>query len=139
MLVRESISFERGLDPKAALGIGNDFNTLSAGAILKTKRFFGSTISTGVIGGYNSSAIKFNNLNCYLLITRISYDINKKKSFKWIKFFELEDANLKKEILKKEGESAVMGSTWGWYRKGFFSMLTKKRFDYRFEIIEKGF
>jgi len=139
MLVRESLyEFERGIDPKAALGIGNDFNTLSAGAILEIKKYFGSSKSTGIIGGYSSSANKFLK-NTYLLIIEITSDMNNKKSFSWIKFYRLEDAKLKKEILKSKGKKEVHSDTWYNYKKGFFSMLTKKRFDYRFEIIEKGF
>jgi hypothetical protein len=138
MLVRESISFQRGADPKSILGIGNDFNTLSPGAILRTKRFFGVSKSTGTIGGYNSSSIKFKK-DSYLLVIRISYDAYNKKSFHWIKFFELEDAEIKRELLKNEGIQKVMSDTWWGYKRGFFSMLSKVRFDYRFEIIEKGF
>lgn len=35
MIVRESISFERGKDPKKAMGIGNAFENLDYGSIIQ--------------------------------------------------------------------------------------------------------
>ena len=137
MLVRESISFQRGIDPKSVLGIGNDFNTLSPGAILRIKRFFGSSISTGIIGGYNSSANRFQK-NSYLLVTKIRSEKNKKIIF-WVKIGDLEDAKAKREIFRKGGIETLGSMIYFGYKKGFFDMLSKVRFDYRFEIIEKGF
>lgn len=124
--------FERGGNPLERLDIGGfSFDTLRPGAILKAKRFFGVT-KTGTLGGI-SRAIRINRDN-YLLVILIENENPNTKTIHWQKFFKLEDAKEQKQRLKnKEGLS-----TWG-ITKGFLHDITKRKFDYRLEVIESGF
>jgi hypothetical protein len=130
-------SFTRDGTPMEKLGLGGFyFNTLKPGAILKTKRFFGVSISTGIISGYTSSAIKFSK-DTYILVIDIRDGIKPgTKNISWAKFQKLEWAHEQKEKLREGGKKAV---SWYGTTKGFFHDLTKRRFDYRLEVIDPGF
>ena len=143
----ESISFERGIDPKAMLGIGNDFNTLSKGAILKPKR-------SGIALTQNRSGQFTNWLNgwklypnSYLLVLSISnYSTGGK--YKRISFSraygEYTEIGLSVQKTKSAWESVKelknilisSGDFRSWSTNNM--IVSEKMFNSRFEIIEKG-
>jgi hypothetical protein len=134
-LVSENINFQRGRNPLGSMDLGGfSFDTLRPGAILKTKRYFGVSKSTGTIGGYNSSAIRISK-DQYLLVTEVRDQGGGKKNISWRKYHDLERAMDEREILKW----AQTSMAWYGITKGFFDQLTKRRFDYRMEIVEPGF
>ncbi len=129
-------SFERGGNPIEQMGLGGlSFDTLKPGAILIAKRYFGVSISTGRIGGFHSSAIRVSKNN-YFLITEIREGFNPgTKNIRWSKFHKFDWVKEEKELFGNGGKAGL--SVYGY--KGFFHDLTKRRFDYRLEVIEIGF
>ena len=126
------VGFKRGGNPLERLDIGGfSFDTLKPGAILKTKRWFGVSRSTGIIRGYTSSAIQFRK-DTYLLVTRIESG-NGKKTINWCRYVRLDWVEEARELLKG-GKKGAYGVT-----NGHFNGLTKIRFDYRMEVIKPGF
>lgn len=124
-------NFTRGEDPMKSMGLGDfSFNTLKNGAIIRSTKWFGISESSGKFGGYHSSKISVN-ANSYFLI----YDIIRiadKMKFKFLKTSE-RDVRIAREEMKEGKRPWAL-----WATKGFINLLTKRRFDYRFEIIEPG-
>jgi len=137
LLVEEVINFKRGENPLSSMGLGGfSFETLQPGAIIQSKRYFGVTEKTGNITGYHSGKIKIGNGN-YLLITEARKTNNPEtKNLYFHRYIDLETAKKEKEKLKEGGTRAL--SWWG-IPRGFFSSMTKSKFNYRFDIIEPGF
>jgi len=135
-LVSENINFQRGRNPLGTMDLGGfSFETLRPGAILRAKRFFGVSKSTGNIGGYHSSAISIRP-DSYFLVTEVRIQEGGKRNISWSRYHDLEKAREQKEIFQNDGKKSMQ---WYGITKGFFDELTKRRFDYRFEIIEAGF
>jgi len=132
--VNENISFERGGNPLSRMGLGGfSFDTLQRGAILEVTKYFGVTQSSGQITGYHSGKISMRKGNL-LLVTNVGVPYNNN-----VKTFHF-TGGLEKEIYKaretmREGEIPFI--LWG--SKGFIEGISKRRFDYRFKIIESGF
>jgi len=144
--LKESLSFQRGIDPKAALGIGNDFHTLSRGAIFEPKIL-------GIAVTQNRSGQFTNWLNgwklypgSYLLVVDVSnYSTDGKyKKIKFIRAYGEYTLSSNNHTTKSAWESVkewkdVLLSN-GDFRP--FSrnnmIVSKKMFDNRFEIIERG-
>jgi hypothetical protein len=137
LLVEDLLNFKRDGNPLSSMGLGGfSFETLKPGAILRSKRFFGVTKSTGVIGGYHSSAIRIGKDN-YLLITEVRDSFKPKlKTLTFKRYGTLEHAKSEKEKFKEGGSKKL---DWYGVGSGFFSGMSKMKFDYRFEIIEPGF
>ena len=126
------VGFKRGGNPLERLDIGGfSFDTLKPGAILKTKRWFGVSRSTGIIRGYTSSAIQFRK-DTYLLVTKVE-PADGKKTISWCRYVRLDWVEEARELLKG-GKKGAYGVT-----SGFFKNLTKIKFDYRMEVIKPGF
>lgn len=138
LLVEEIINFKRNSDPLGSMGLGGfSFETLRPGAILKSKRYFGVSKSTGNIGGYNSSAIRIGKGD-WLLVTDVRDQDGGKKNISWRRYHESREG-MAYEEREKFRESGTKGMAWYGITSGFFDQLTKRKFDYRLEIIEPGF
>ena len=137
-LVSKNISFQRGANPLGSMGLGGfSFETLRPGALLQSKRYFGVSKSTGNIGGYHSSAIPIGKGDWFLVTEVINLDGGKKNiSWKGYRSSREEEAREQREVFRKEGKKVLK---WYGITSGFFDELTKRRFDYRFDIIEPGF
>ncbi|HPI82085.1 MAG TPA: hypothetical protein PK122_02565 [Candidatus Paceibacterota bacterium] len=136
-LVEEYINFERTSNPLSSMGLGGfSFDTLQPGAIIQSKRYFGVTEKTGNITGYHSGKTKIGKGN-YLLITEVRKTSNPEiKNLSFHRYIDLETAKKEKEKFKDGGTRTL--SWWG-IPRGFFSSMTKSKFNYRFDIIEPGF
>jgi len=123
--------FTRGEDPMKAMGLGDfSFNTLKDGAIIRSTRWFGISESSGNLGGYNSSKISVKPGNYFLVYKIVRKD--NKMTFHFLKSKE-ENVRTAREQLKQGRVPRDM-----WALKGFINQLTKKRFDYRFEVVDVG-
>jgi len=127
-------NFTRGGSPLKTLDLGGgSFDTLNPGAILKCKRYFAVAECSGKISGYHSGAIKFRNGD-YLLIKRIDLRFQGKKTL-WFQKGQIKELMDLRELMR-EGKPA--GSIF-MVAKGFINAITKRRFDYRFDVVEIGF
>jgi len=140
--LQESLSFQRGLDPKKVLGIGNDFNTLSIGAILKPK-YDGIALTTNRSGNFiRKSDAKFRGFDLdtdsYLLVADIRPSRRREK-YTLIRFTRARNNETRtaweavkewKDILIAHGDFYPLSSN--------NMVVSKKMFDNRFEIIERG-
>jgi hypothetical protein len=144
-LVEDSMNFKRGGDPLSSMGLGGfSFDSLRPGAILQSKKYFGITGKTGNIVGYHSGATRIS-AGDYLLITNI--EEGQKPGEKNIHFRKYaggsQDFNEPEALktVKRDREKFASDGVlpfWGPLR-GFARNISKKRFDYRFRIIEAGF
>jgi hypothetical protein len=133
--LKESFSFQRGIDPKAALGIGISFATLSIGAILKPKKM-GIALTKNHSGQFTDWRSGWKLWpEGFLLVVRIKgtkykeIEIVKSVSFNypndgWLQVKEW------KEVLINTGDYRP------WARNRM--IVSEKMFNNRFEIIERG-
>jgi len=136
--VFENVNFQRGVDPLGAMGLGGlSFDTLQPGAILRSKKSFGVTKSTGVIGGYHSSALSIAKMD-WLLVTDVRDQGDGKKNISWKRYHHSSETKVYDQR-EKFKESGSKGLEWYGVRAGFFDNITKRKFDYRLDIIEPGF
>lgn len=139
LTVNETLNFIRGENPLKSMGIGGfSFDTLKPGSILKPTKFFGITKHTGKITKYHSP---FNiNPENYIFITEILPTNNDKR--KILKFIRLNNKRRAEEMRNnyKEGGLDNLQLDWYWGIEIIKSIeLSKRQFNYRFEIIKEGF
>lgn len=135
--VSENIKFQRGGNPLRTMDLGGfSFETLRPGAILQAKRWFGVSKSTGNIGGYHSSAISISKGD-WFLVTDVRDQEGGKKNISWRRYHNTKEEMVyqNREELRKEGKLHFLFGP----ISGFFDDLTKRRFDYRLEVVEPGF
>ena len=124
-------NFTRGEDPMKAMGLGDfSFDTIKDGAIIRSKKWFGISESSGNIGGYHSSKNSVKPDHYFLVYGIVRKD--NKMTFNWLKSNE-KDVRDAREQLKEGLVPRIM-----WSQKGFINQLTKIRFDYRFEVVDVG-
>jgi hypothetical protein len=138
-IVREHIIFEKFTDdesdPIVDMGIGGySFETLKPGAIIKAKRL-GIAVTkrgNGHFTSYHSGSILSPTM--HILITNIK-DFNPPyKVINFIKYYDKENLDVARETMKNGIQ--IPYSYYGTHNK---MIVSKKMFDNRFEIIERGF
>jgi hypothetical protein len=137
-LVNESLDFQRGGNPLGSMGLGGfSFDTLRPGAILKSKKHLGVTERTGNITSYHSAKLRIAPAQ-YLLVTDVRPGRSPGEKNISFKRYDNDPDLVRNErsVLKDEGKSYLQ---WHGVPSGFFSSISKKKFDNRFEIIEPGF
>jgi len=138
LLVEEVLNFKRTGNPLSSMGLGGfSFDTLKPGAILISKRYFGVTEKTGKITTYHSGKlpIRTNNL---LLVTEVRENAEgKTKNISFKRYgVELENVKVERQKLKDSGRKSL---EWWGIPSGFFSDISKAKFDFRFDILVPGF
>jgi hypothetical protein len=141
LLVEDSLNFQRGKSPLSSMGVGGfSFDTLKPGAILISKRYFGVTEKTGKITGYNSAKLPIGKDN-FLLVTEIRDNADgKTKNISFKRYsshgFTLEKIKEERQKLRDSGRKSL---EWWGILSGFFSAISKAKFNFRFDILVPGF
>ena len=136
--VSENINFQRGGNPLGTMDLGGfSYETLRPGAILQSKKFFGITGSSGQITGYHSGKMSVR-AGDYFLVTHIGVPYGPKDSQKTIQFRKSSNLKVINELRDAMKEGKSPWASWS-APSGFLEGITKRRFDYRFDIIESGF
>ena len=136
-LVNEELYFQRGGNPLSSMGLGGfSFDTLRPGAILKSKKYFGLAERSGNITTYHSAKLRITP-GQYLLVTDVRPgQVQGESNITFKKYRDLDLAKEERLVLKEKGLRYLQ---WYGVPSGFFSSISKKKFDYRLEIIEPGF
>lgn len=131
-------NFEREGNPLKQMDLGGfSFDTMKPGAILQSKKYFGITASSGQIAGHHDAKISVRNGD-FFLITSFGYNIHgERETIHFLKSSELLIKLAREKI--KEGANPNSLDMAFHTARGFLKDLTKKRFDYRFDVIEVGF
>jgi hypothetical protein len=133
-------------DPIADMGIGGfSYETLSPGAILVPKRL-GIAVTKNQSGQFTSwhTGLKLTP-NSFILVTSINKYGDNYKDIRFKKYGWRDGGgwdNYSKEIVYEAVESARKEIKQGkgiWTGTAGRMIVSKKKFDYRFDVIEKGF
>ena len=141
LLVEDSLNFQRGKSPLSSMGVGGfSFDTIKPGAILISKRYFGVTEKTGRITGYNSGKLSIG-VDNFLLVTEVRDNADgKTKNISFKRYsshgFTLEKIKEERQKLRDSGRKSL---EWWGILSGFFSAISKAKFDFRFDILVPGF
>lgn len=139
-LVREYIyeKFEEEGDPIADMGIGGySFETLRPGAIFVSKdHTFFSITGSGKFGPYHFGGKHKVRPGTYFLVTSIS---NHDKGRKTIEYVSSIDKDRIEKARDEDKTKGYVDLNFFLGKSGLIFNISKKMFDYRFKIIEKGF
>jgi hypothetical protein len=135
-IVREHINeaFTEEGDPIIDMDIGGySFETLKPGAVIKAKRL-GIAVTRNRSGHFTSwhYGVRLSPEQFILVYNVSRYGSVKYKEIKFIKCYDFEDLQNKRENLKKN----IMLFGFGYNNR---MIVSKKMFDNRFEVIERGF